>query len=70
MFEWLWFRGSYFLARKNGWAGIIDLKGNVLVPFEYDYLHPSYDEGLDIISAKKGGEFFFINSELKKVNLF
>lgn len=69
-FEWLWFRGSYFLARKDGRAGIVDLKGNVLIPFEYDYLHPSYDEGLNLISAKKGGMFFFINAEQEIVDLF
>ena len=69
-FEWLWWRGSYFLARKDGKAGIVDLKGNTIIPFEYDYLHPAYNEGLDLISAKKDGEFFFINSKQEKINLF
>jgi hypothetical protein len=69
-FEWLWCRGDYFLARKDGKAGIVDLAGNVLIPFEYEYLHPSYDEGLDLISAKKDGEFFFINAKQERVDLF
>lgn len=69
-FEWLWFRGNCFLARQNGKAGIVDLVGNVLIPFEYEYLHPSYDEGLDLISAKKDGEFFFINAKQERIDLF
>ena len=69
-FEWLWRRRTCFLARKDGKAGIVDLKGNTLIPFEYEYLHPAYDEGLDLISAKKDGEFFFINSKQEKIDLF
>lgn len=69
-FEWLWCRGDYFLARKDGKAGIIDLEGNVIIPFEYEYLHPAYNEGLDLISAKKEGEFFFINAKQKRIDLF
>lgn len=69
-FDWLWWRGNCYLAEKDGKKGIIDLQGNVLIPFEYEYLHPSYDEGLDLISAKKDGEFFFINSKQEKINLF
>ena len=69
-FDWLWCRGDYFLARKDGRAGIIDLQGNTIIPFEYEYLHPSYDEGLDLISAKKDGEFFFINAKQERIDLF
>lgn len=69
-FDWLWCRGEYFLARKDGKAGIVDIKGDTIIPFEYEYLHPAYKEGLDIISAKKDGEFFFINSKQEKIDLF
>lgn len=69
-FDSLWFRGDYYLARKDRKAGIVDLKGNTLIPFEYEYLHPSYTEGLDLISAKKDGEFFFINAKQERVELF
>lgn len=69
-FDWLWCRGDYFLARKDGKDGIVDLKGSTIIPFEYEYLHPAYNEGLDLISAKKDGEFFFINSKHKRVDLF
>lgn len=69
-FDWLWWRGNCYLAEKDGKKGIIDLQGNVLIPFEYEYLHPSYDEGLDLISAKKDGEFFFINAKQEKIELF
>ena len=70
-FEWLWWRRACFLARREGKAGIIDHKGNTLIPFEYEYLHPAYnEEGLDLISAKKDGEFFFINSKQERINLF
>lgn len=69
-YEWLWWRGDYLLARKDGKAGTIDLKGKTLIPFEYEYLHPAYSEGLDLISAKKNGEFFFINSKQERIKLF
>ena len=69
-FEWLWRRGDYFIALKEGKAGIVDIEGNTLIPFEYEYLHPAYNEGLDLISAKKNGEFFFINSKQERIKLF
>ena len=69
-FDWLWWRGNCYLAEKDGKKGIIDLQGNTIIPFEYEYLHPSYDEGLDLISAKKDGEFFFINAKQERVELF
>ena len=69
-FDWLWWRGNCYLAEKDGKKGIIDLQGNTIIPFEYEYLHPSYDEGLDLISAKKDGEFFFINAKQEKIELF
>ena len=70
-FEWLWWRRTCFLARKESKVGVIDLNGNTLIPFEYEYLHPAYnEEGLDLISAKKDGEFFFINSKQERINLF
>ena len=69
-FEWLWWRRTCFLARKESKAGVIDLNGNTLIPFEYEYLHPAYNEGLDLVSAKKDGEFFFINSQQERIKLF
>ena len=69
-FDWLWWRGNCYLAEKDGKKGIIDLQGNTIIPFEYEYLHPSYDEGLDLISAKKDGEFFFFNAKQERIDLF
>lgn len=69
-YEHLFFRGNFYVARKDGKAGIIDLEGNILIPFDYEALHPSYDEGLDLISAKKDGEFIFINAKQERVELF
>ena len=69
-YELLFFRGNFYVARKDGKAGIIDLEGNILIPFDYEALHPSYDEGLDLISAKKDGEFIFINAKQERVELF
>lgn len=69
-FDWLWWRGNCYLAEKDGKKGIIDLQGNTIIPFEYEYLHPSYDEGLELISAKKDGEFFFINAKQERIDLF
>lgn len=69
-FDWLWWRGNCYLAEKEGKKGIIDHQGNTIIPFEYEYLHPSHDEGLELISAKKDGEFFFINAKQEKIELF
>lgn len=69
-FDFLWCRGDYITARKDGKGGILDLKGNIIIPFDYEYLVPAYNEGLDLISAKKDGEFIFINSKQEKINLF
>lgn len=69
-FDWLWWRGNCYLAEKDGKKGIIDLQGNTIISFEYEYLHPSYDAGLDLISVKKDGEFFFINAKQERIDLF
>lgn len=66
-------RRAYYVAyiqepRRKEKAGLLDKYGNVLVPFEYDFLDPSYTE--DLISAKKRGKFLFINSRNEKIKLF
>lgn len=66
-------RRAYYVAyiqegRRKKKAGLLDKYGNVLVPFEYDFLDPSYTE--DLISAKKRGRFLFINSRNEKIPLF
>ena len=68
--HWRW---AYYVAyikepRRKKKAGLLDKFGNVLVPFEYDFLDPAYTE--DIISAKKQGRFLFINSRNEKIKLF
>lgn len=72
-YESLFWRRAYYVAyikepRKKRKAGLIDKAGNVLVPFEYDFLIPSHTE--DLISVKKRGKCFFINSRNERVKLF
>lgn len=69
----LYWKNSYYVAyvkegRKKKKCGLIDKKGSVFVPFEYDYLMPSYTE--DLISAKKRGKYIFINSKNENIKLF
>jgi hypothetical protein len=69
----LYWRKRYYVAyvkegRKKKRCGLIDQEGGVIVPFEYDYLMPSHTE--DLISTKKRGKYFFINSHNEKIKLF
>ncbi len=73
VYDSIHWRRAYYVAyikelRRKKKAGLLDKYGNVLVPFEYDFLDPSYTE--DIISAKKRGRFLFINSHNEKIKLF
>lgn len=72
-YDSLHWRRAYYVAyikepRKKPKCGLLDKHGNVLVPFEYEFLDPSYTE--DLISAKKRGKFLFINSRNEKIDLF
>ena len=70
----LHWRRDYYVAyikvpdRKHPKGGLLDKAGNILVPFVYDFLDPSYTE--DLISVKKRGKFFFINSKNERIDLF
>lgn len=67
--HWRWaYYVAYIKEPRRKKAGLLDKFGNVLVPFEYDFLDPAYTE--DIISAKKQGRFLFINSRNEKIKLF
>lgn len=73
VYDSIHWRRAYYVAyikepRRKKKAGLLDKYGNVLVPFEYDFLDPSYTE--DLISAKKRGRFLFINSHNEKIKLF
>lgn len=73
VYDSIHWRRAYYVAyikepRRKKKAGLLDKFGNVLVPFEYDFLDPAYTE--DIISAKKRGRFLFINSRNEKIKLF
>ena len=72
-YQELYWKGSYYVAyiqegRKKQKCGLIDPKGQVLIPFEYDYLMISRTE--DLISAKKRGRYLFINSKNERIKLF
>ena len=73
VYDSIHWRRAYYVAyikepRRKKKAGLLDKFGNVLIPFEYDFLDPAYTE--DIISAKKRGRFLFINSHNESVKLF
>ena len=72
-YQELYWKGTYYVAyiqegRKKQKCGLIDPKGQVLIPFDYDYLMPSRTE--DLISAKKRGRYLFINSKNERIKLF
>ena len=72
-YQELYWKGSYYVAyiqegRKKQKCGLTDPKGQVLIPFDYDYLMPSRTE--DLISAKKRGRYLFINSKNERIKLF
>ena len=73
VYDRLWRKGTFFIADKDRKSGIIDLAGNEIIPIVYDDLHPAEGvamEGLDLISVKNNGEFFFINSKQERIELF
>lgn len=69
-YDFIYRQDDFFVARKDGKVGILDANGKVLIPLEYDSLCPSHTEGLDLISAKKDGEIFFINARQERIDLF
>ena len=73
IYDSMHWRRAYYVTyikkpRNKRKCGLLDKHGNILVPFEYDFLDPSYTE--DLISAKKGNKFLFINSKNERINLF
>ena len=73
IYDSLHWRRAYYVAylrkgNKEPKAGLLDKSGNVLVPFEYDFLDPAYTE--ELISAKRGDQFLFINSKNEIIDLF
>lgn len=49
---------------KMGKRGIIDKKGEIVVPFIYDYLQ-NFEDGFAL--GKRDGHYFFINRNGKEV---
>lgn len=37
---------GFLIIWQNGWYGVIDISGNIVVPFEYDAIHPTKDTHL------------------------
>ena len=72
-YDSIYWRRAYYvvyanISDKERKCGLLDAEGKVLIPFEYDFLFPSPTE--DLISVKKDGECFFINSKNEKIHLF
>lgn len=61
---------GFYIARINNKMGIIDGHEKIIIPFEYESLMPARDEKLNLLSAKKDGECFFMNAEQKRIELF
>lgn len=57
-----------FVEPRRKKAGLLDKFGNVLVPFEYDFLDPTYTE--DIISAKNKAGSFSLTLGMRRLNCF
>lgn len=55
-------------AKKQGKWGLMDVKGNVLHPFEFDQLPRFYPDEVGIETFKKDGKIGFINNEGKIVS--
>ena len=73
VYDSMHWRRDYYVAyikepRRIRKAGLLDRTGKILVPFEYSFLDPAYTENL--ISVKKRGKCFFINSKNEKIKLF
>ena len=69
-YDFIYRQDDFYVARKDGKVGILDANARTLIPLEYESLCPSQTEGLDLISAKKNGEIFFINARQERVELF
>lgn len=70
VYQHLFYRDGFYVARKNDKVGIIDEQGNIIIPLEYDALSPAHDEKLSLISAKKDGDCFFINAKEERIEIF
>ncbi|MFN8395869.1 MAG: WG repeat-containing protein [Bacteroidia bacterium] len=57
--------GDYIILRKGDKWGVIDLKGQVLVPFEYDYVGGEEQGGIMVGNGDKRGNFNFKTKEVK-----
>lgn len=69
-YDYIYRQDDFYVARKDGKVGILDANGQVIIPLEYEALCPAYKEGLELISAKKDGEIFFINGKQERIELF
>lgn len=69
-YDFIYRQDDFYVARKNDKVGILDANGKVIIPLEYEALCPARQEGLDLISAKKDGEIFFINGKQERIELF
>ena len=49
----------------NGMLGVIDMKGNVVVPFEYDLSIARYSEGIICLQKESEGKYYFFDREGK-----
>lgn len=50
------FKDNYAIINKNHKFGLIDLNGNVVIPYEYDWID-EYDCNLGIIKVQKGSKY-------------
>ena len=70
-YETLVLRGDYLIARQNGRYGILDKKGTVAVPLEYDDIKPFYEEYGILGPAYDYEAVFYLerNGDVQVINL-
>ena len=59
------FDNSYCIANKNEKWGIINLKGEIVVDFIYDYISPTLSEGYIVV--KRANKYFYLNENGKEL---
>gem|GEM_PF-5917040 len=57
---------GYFLCRKDGKYGVLNTKGQIILPLKYDYL---WEEDGDLLRAEAGDAYFYIDLTGKEYKL-
>lgn len=61
--------GDLLSASRNGFWGVVDVKGNILIPLKYEEAYV-LSKSQDIIRVKRNNEYQFFNREGKEISNF